>query len=99
MPKDAASAADPTQMADRYTVIDRVGVGGAGVVYRVRDEVAGRIVAFKQLLTAKAGRRAKTMEALLEREYRTLVRLKHPRIIEVYDYGPGKWRCTGRHCS
>ena len=26
-------------------------------------------------------------EALFEREYHTLVRLKHPRIIEVYDYG------------
>jgi hypothetical protein len=67
--------------------LDRIGAGGAGVVYRVRDEVSGRIVAFKQLLSAKAGKRSKTMEALFEREYHTLVRLKHPRIIEVYDYG------------
>ena len=73
-------------MVDRYTLIERIGIGGAGVVYRARDEASGRVVALKQLLFAKASRRA-TMAALFEREYRTLVRLKHPRIIEVYDYG------------
>lgn len=74
-------------VAGRYAIVDKIGAGGAGVVYRVRDEVSGRVVAFKQLLSAKAGKRRRTMEALFEREYHTLVRLKHPRIIEVYDYG------------
>jgi serine/threonine protein kinase len=84
---EAASTSDPAPIAGRYSIIGRIGAGGAGVVYRVRDEVSGRLVAFKQLLTAKAGKRKRTMEALFEREYHTLVRLKHPRIIEVYDYG------------
>jgi hypothetical protein len=78
---------DSTRLDGRYTIVNRIGGGGAGDVYRVHDQVTGRIVAFKQLLSAKAGRRAKTMEALFAREYHTLVRLKHPRIIEVYDYG------------
>src|SRR5262249_2552198 len=50
-------------------------------------EASGRIVAFKQLSSALLGKKRRTIEALFEREYHTLVRLKHPRIIEVYDYG------------
>ena len=87
MPTDAASANDPVQIAGRYTLLHRIGAGGAGVVYRALDDVSGRVVAFKQLVSARTGKRAKTLAALFEREYRTLVRLKHPRIIEVYDYG------------
>lgn len=68
-------------------LLDKLGSGGMGVVYRARDESTGRIVAFKQLTSSTAGSRRATAEALFEREYHTLVRLKHPRIIEVYDYG------------
>ncbi len=82
-----AESTTPPQVIGRYTILERIGAGGTGVVYRARDDASGRIVAFKQLLTAKAGKRGKTMAALFEREYHTLVRLKHPRIIEVYDYG------------
>src|SRR5262252_9768799 len=78
---------DSTPLDGRYAIINRIGGGGAGDVYRVHDQVTGRVVAFKQLLSSKAGKRAKVLEALFEREYHTLVRLKHPRIIEVYDYG------------
>jgi Protein kinase domain/AAA ATPase domain len=45
------------------------------------------VVAFKQLRSGETGERRRTLELLFEREYRTLVRLKHPRIIEVYDFG------------
>lgn len=58
-----------------------------GAVYRARDEASGRLVAFKQLLASKQSAKRGMFEALFEREYHTLVRLKHPRIIEVLDYG------------
>src|SRR5688572_5070677 len=58
-----------------------------GVVYRAHDEVQGRVVAFKQLLSSLAGAKRRNVEAMFEREYHTLVRLRHPRIIEVFDYG------------
>jgi hypothetical protein len=87
LPSDAAIADDSTQVAGRYRIIERIGTGGTGIVYRARDEVSGRLVAFKHLLLARTGNRAKTMAALFEREYYTLVRLKHPRIIDVYDFG------------
>src|SRR5687768_4625750 len=61
-----------------------------GAVYRARDEASGRIVAYKQLLSSKIGSKRRTIEALFEREYHALVRLRHPRIIEVYDYGFGE---------
>lgn len=75
------------RVAGRYSLLEQLGAGGMGVVYRARDEVTGRDVAFKQLLSSIAGSRRSTIEALFEREYHTLVRLKHPRIIEVYEYG------------
>jgi hypothetical protein len=86
---ESATASDEhsTSNADRYTFLERIGAGGAAVVYRARDAVSGRVVALKQLLATKSGKRAKTLKALFEREYHTLVRLKHPRIIQVYDYG------------
>ena len=71
----------------RYAVLDKLGAGGMGTVHRARDESTGRLVAFKQLISSMAGGRRRTVETLFEREYHTLVRLKHPRIIEVYDYG------------
>src|SRR5882724_2069753 len=67
----------------RYVVEAELGVGGMGVVWRVLDASTGRTVALKQL-RPNAGR---TERALFQREYHTLVLLKHPRIIEVYDYG------------
>src|SRR6476469_5137107 len=75
------------RLAGRYTLLDQLGAGGMGTVHRARDEATERVVAFKQLISSMCGNRRRSAEALFEREYRTLARLKHPRIIEVYDYG------------
>ncbi len=83
----AKPAAPEARVAGRYVLLDQLGAGGMGTVHRARDEATGRVVAFKQLISSMAGSRRRTAEALFEREYHTLVRLKHPRIIEVYDYG------------
>jgi tRNA A-37 threonylcarbamoyl transferase component Bud32 len=74
------------RLAGRYALLAELGKGGMGVVYRARDEATNRDVALKQVRIVDAAQRSKA-EALLEREYRTLVRLKHPRIIGVYDFG------------
>jgi tRNA A-37 threonylcarbamoyl transferase component Bud32 len=73
--------------AGRYTLLDEIGSGGMGAVYRAEDRANRRVVAFKQLRSTVAGPKRRMFEALFEREYHTLVRLKHPRIIEVFDYG------------
>jgi hypothetical protein len=71
----------------RYELLEELGAGGMGAVHRARDRSTGKIVALKQLSSSLAGPKRRMLEALFEREYHTLIRLKHPRIIAVYDYG------------
>lgn len=68
-------------------MLRELGSGGQAAVYLAREELTGRMVALKQLRLRQGSRKRARLEALFEREYHTLVRLKHPCIIEVYDYG------------
>jgi predicted Ser/Thr protein kinase len=65
-----------------YEVIDRLGTGGMGVVYRARDTRLGRSVALKLL-------RSDDPELLrrLDREARAASALNHPNIVQIYDVG------------
>jgi eukaryotic-like serine/threonine-protein kinase len=68
---------------DRYSLIEPVGEGGMGVVYRAVDAELGREVAVKVL-------RAPTDAGLVARfrqEARVLARLPHPGIVPVHDAG------------
>jgi hypothetical protein len=67
----------------RYRVERLLGRGGMGVVYEVRDGAGGHPLALKRLHTGSHT----THAALFEREYRTLASLRHPRIVQVYEYG------------
>src|SRR5262245_6182238 len=53
-----------------------------GSAYRALDRVTGRVVALKQLDNALP-----KLAALFEREYYTLASLRHPCVVEVYDFG------------
>ncbi|HET6331764.1 MAG TPA: protein kinase [Polyangiales bacterium] len=79
--------ADRMHLGGRYRLLEHLGAGGMGAVYRAHDETLDRIVAIKQLKLRPDARNASAMQALFEREYHTLARLQHPRIIAVYDYG------------
>jgi tetratricopeptide (TPR) repeat protein/tRNA A-37 threonylcarbamoyl transferase component Bud32 len=70
----------------RYVVEDALGRGGMAAVYRVRDAKTGQRLALKRAW-ARDPVRARKRRALLEREFHTLAQLRHPRIIEVYDFG------------
>jgi serine/threonine protein kinase/dienelactone hydrolase len=69
----------------RYTVIEPIGSGGMGAVYRARDEKLERVVAIKilspGLVTGDEARRRFRKEAL------ALAKLSHPHIAAVYDVG------------
>jgi eukaryotic-like serine/threonine-protein kinase len=69
----------------RYTVIEPIGSGGMGAVYRARDEKLERVVAIKilspGLVTGDDARRRFRKEAL------ALAKLSHPHIAAVYDVG------------
>jgi len=73
------------QKLGRYTVIEPIGSGGMGAVYRARDEKLERFVAIKilspGLVTGDEARRRFRKEAL------ALAKLSHPHIAAVYDVG------------
>jgi hypothetical protein len=81
-----AGTSSVAPFADRYVLLSTIGEGGMGIVHRAEDLVLGRQVALKRLVQ-RAGTHQRAAEVLFEREYHTLTRLRHPRIIEVYEYG------------
>jgi hypothetical protein len=70
------------RVAGRYRLEALLAQGGMSSVYRAFDESNGTRVALKRR-TLHEARDAR----MFEREYHTLVSLKHPRIIEAYEYG------------
>ncbi|MDH5673035.1 MAG: protein kinase [Myxococcales bacterium] len=83
---DSKTLQTGTIVADRYEVLELLGCGGMGEVYRVRDGISGASAALKRLRdVARAGHAGPAL--LFEREYHTLRQLAHPNIVSVYDYG------------
>ncbi|MBI4566919.1 MAG: protein kinase, partial [Planctomycetes bacterium] len=70
---------------DRYEMIEEIGRGGMGAVYRARDRRLSREVAIKRLLRGDAAS-AQGIERFL-REARAIAALNHPNIVTVYDVG------------
>ncbi len=68
-----------------YEVIDRLGAGGMGEVYRARDTRLGRMVALKVL---HSGADPELLYRL-DREARAASALNHPNIVHIYDVGVG----------
>ncbi|QLQ36772.1 serine/threonine protein kinase [Micromonospora robiginosa] len=74
-------------IAGRYRLIDLVGRGGMGQVWRARDEELQREVAVKQVLPPNwlAESERDELRARTLREARTAARLNHPNVVRVYD--------------
>ncbi len=72
-------------LGDRYELLEELGRGGMGVVYRAHDRTLGRDIALKVLQVA--GRvDAETIERF-QREARAAAALDHPNIVRVHDVG------------
>jgi serine/threonine protein kinase len=78
-----AGVAAGTRLVERYRIVEPLGAGGMGVVYRARDEKLEREVAIKMLqpgvLTSEESR------ARFRREARALAKLSHAHIAAVHD--------------
>jgi hypothetical protein len=64
---------------NRFRLLERVGSGGMGTVYRAFDERLQRQVAVKEIASSDAGRVA--------REAQAAARLNHPGIVTLYELG------------
>ncbi len=75
----------PPKVIGPYRVLETLGSGGVGTVYRAIDRRSGELAALKLLSTGpaldpRAARR-------LAREFETLEDLSHPNVVKVYDTG------------
>jgi serine/threonine-protein kinase len=73
------------QVISHYSIVEKIGAGGMGEVYRAHDQHLERHVALKILptgtLRSESDRRRFRSEAL------ALSKLNHPNIAAVYDFG------------
>src|SRR5688572_7160512 len=72
----------PGNRLGAYEIVDLLGEGGMGQVYRAKDTQLGREVASKILPDALVGDAERL--ARFEREARTLASLNHPNIAQIY---------------
>jgi serine/threonine-protein kinase len=82
------NAADPLigrKLDGRYEVLERLGEGGAGVVYRGRQTHLGRFVAIKVLHQDTAS--STEWRRRFQREAIALSVLAHPNVVPVTDFG------------
>lgn len=71
----------------RYKILERIGMGGFGVVFRAHDEQLARDVALKLWrVDALSSGGEDSIDDLVE-EARALAKLSHPNIMAVYDAG------------
>jgi eukaryotic-like serine/threonine-protein kinase len=75
--------------AGRYEIIDELGRGAMGVVYKAMDPVIGRTVAVKTIRLSEQGTGLSRPELLtrFQTEARAAGLLTHPNIVVVYDAG------------
>ncbi|MFN7971479.1 MAG: serine/threonine-protein kinase [Acidobacteriota bacterium] len=70
------------RMLGPYRILETLGRGGMGVVYRARDESSGTEVAIKTVLLANAGALSG-----IRREIRALASIHHPGIVRIVSEG------------
>ncbi|MAI35389.1 MAG: hypothetical protein CMM07_27440 [Rhodopirellula sp.] len=80
----------PLEVVPGYEILDFVGRGGMGVVYRARQLNLERIVALKTVLVSSVG--DSNTAARFELEAKALARLQHPNIVQALDFGKHEGR-------
>lgn len=79
---------EPEELAKQFPqleILELLGQGGMGAVYKARQKQLDRLVALKILPPQVA--RTEAFAERFTREARSLAKLNHPRIVSVYDFG------------
>jgi len=72
------------ERVEKYEIVEEIGHGGMATVYRARDTRLERDVALKVMHPHLQG--AREARQRFAREALTVARLRHPSILEIYDY-------------
>ncbi|HET9314139.1 MAG TPA: serine/threonine-protein kinase, partial [Vicinamibacteria bacterium] len=86
----ARSTPDPSEIAGRYEVMQRLGAGAFGTVYKAKDKILGRVLAIKTIRLEGLAAQGASLDELLRRfqtEAQVSAQLKHPNIVTIYDIG------------
>ncbi len=84
---DASGRTEPIVLS-RYMLLERIGVGGLGVVFAAYDPSLDRKVAIKLLQDrALVGEGEQLARERLAREAQAIAKLAHPNVVAVYDVG------------
>ncbi|MFI5523141.1 serine/threonine-protein kinase [Streptomyces platensis] len=84
---EAASVDEGRLVAGRYRLVERIGQGGMGTVWRARDELLGRQVAVKRLHVSPQldEDELATRYERTTREAQAAARINHPNVVSVHD--------------
>ena len=78
-------ARPPGEVFGDHELLEKIGEGGMGVVYKARHLKLNRVVALKLISTGRHGRQSDRDRFRIEAE--AAARLSHPGIAQVYDVG------------
>ena len=80
---DELDARDKPWRLGNYEILEQIGCGGMGVIYRARQRHSRRIVAIKRVLSYRADSHGALQR--FRREAQAVASLDHPNILPIYE--------------